>query len=367
VSTGLTLSSQHPGTRASVGVGVLGATGYVGAELVRLLGTHPGAALRALGSRRHAESRWADAWPGIPEVDLVLDDDLDDPGAWLDRGVEVVFSALPHGAFASRAQRFLEAGLRVVDLSADFRLRSAEEYLGRYGILHPAPQLLRSAAYGLPEWWAGDLEGAGLVANPGCYATAVLLAALPALEAGWWSGGAIVVSALSGVSGAGRAPTLTTHFAECGGSAAPYKVGEDHPHLGEIRQAMSRVTGGSAGTVVFNPHLVPMARGILANVALPLRRAVDRAEAEALYRRRYEGARFVRVREGDALPETRHVRGSNRCDAAVRVVDGGRLLLVFAAIDNLVKGAAGQAIQNWNLMQGWPEDLGLPLAAWTCA
>lgn len=349
------------GTR--VGIGVLGASGYAGAELVRLLASHPRARLLALGSHQHAGRGWAEVWPSMPGVDLVLDDDVTEPGAWADLGVEVVFSALPHGAFAARAAAVLSAGMCVVDLSADFRLSSAEEYRHRYGIAHPAPDLLPRAVYGLTEWCGRELDRARLVANPGCYATAALLAALPAVKAGWWNGAPIVVSALSGVSGAGRRPELATQFVECANGASPYRVGEEHAHLGEMRQAL----GAAEGTVVFSPHLVPMARGIVADVAVPLARTVEAEEAERLYAARYAGATFVRVLEGEALPETRHVRGSNRCDLAVRVVSGGRLLLAFAALDNLVKGAAGQAIQNWNRTRGWPEETGLPVAAWACA
>ena len=181
---------------------------------------------------------------------------------------------------------------------------------------------------------------------------------------GLWSGAPIVTNALSGVSGAGRAPSLTTHFVECGAGAAPYKVGTQHAHLGEILQMMRSAASFAAisgEAVIFNPHLVPMSRGILASIAIPL---APRQEPEALrdiYRRRYEACPFVRILDGEALPETRHVRGSNRCDIALRLAADGTMLLVFAAIDNLVKGAAGQAIQNWNRMQGWPETTGLPI------
>jgi N-acetyl-gamma-glutamyl-phosphate reductase len=346
-----------------VGIGILGASGYVGAELVRLLSAHPGAELLALGSRQHAGRGFPDVWPSMPGVGVVLDDDVTDPAAWADQGVEVVFSALPHGAFAARAEAFLAAGLSVVDLSADFRLRSADEYRRRYGIEHPAAGLLPRAIYGLTEWCGPELAEAGLVANPGCYATAALLAALPAVRSGWWSGAPIVVNALSGVSGAGRSPSPTTQFVECANGASPYRVGEEHAHLGE----MGQVLGAPDGALIFSPHLVPMTRGIIANVAVPLRRAVDPGEALSLYATRYATSVFVRVLENGALPETRNVRGSNRCDLALRVVAGGRMLLVFAALDNLVKGAAGQAIQNWNRIQGWPEETGLPVAAWACA
>ena len=329
-----------------VGVGVLGATGYTGAELVRLLAAHPGAALRALGSRQHAGEPMARVWPALVGLDLALGDDPAEPAAWVDRGVEVVFAALPHGAFAARAPAYLEAGLRVVDLSSDFRLRA-------------------EAVYGLTEWCGPELDAARLVANPGCYATAILLAALPAVAAGWWSGAPIVANALSGVSGAGRAPSLHTHFVECANSASPYRVGEEHAHLREIAQAIGK--HGGAGPIVMNPHLVPMARGILASLAIPLAAPLEAEAARARYATRYAGAPFVQVLEGEALPETRHVRGSNRCDLAVRVAAGGRLLLVFAAIDNLGKGAAGQAIQNWNRLEGWPETTGLARAGWPCA
>jgi N-acetyl-gamma-glutamyl-phosphate reductase len=295
----------------------------------------------------------------------------------VDRGVDVVFAALPHGAFASRAAAFLEAGLGVIDLSADFRLRDPAEYSRRYSLEHPSPELLGSAVYGLTEWCGSELEGARLVANPGCYATAVLLATLPAVAADIWDGAPLVVNALSGVSGAGRAPSLATHFVECGNGASPYKVGEVHAHLGEMQQAIrdavpadSRPASDASGDelpLLFSPHLVPMARGIVASLAIPMRRPVSSAEITALYRARYTGTGFVRVLEGDALPATQHVQGSNRCDIALRVGAGGRMLLVYSALDNLVKGAAGQAIQNWNRMQGWDETTGLPVRGWVGA
>lgn len=357
------------GIADAVGVGVLGATGYGGAELIRLLAGHPHARLRAASSRQSAGRSLESQMPSLAGHGLILDDDPQDPEAWVDRGVDVIFSALPHGAFAARAGRFLEAGLKVIDLSGDFRLRDAAEYERRYHMPHPAPDLLESAVYGLTEWRGFHIDCAQLVANPGCYATAILMAALPAVEARLWNGAPIVANALSGVSGAGRAPSLTTHFVECGSGAAPYRVGEEHAHLGEILQ-MVRSTeprktsaGPTAanGSFIFNPHLVPMSRGILASIAIPLDRRQEPDAVRELYRRRYEECPFVRVLDVDALPETRHVRGSNRCDIAVRVAADGTMLLVFAAIDNLVKGAAGQAIQNWNRMQGWPETTGLPL------
>lgn len=352
---------------ANVGVGILGASGYTGAELIRLLTEHPGARLVALGSQSHVSKRLGDVLPGLPHVDLTFDA-AQDPQSWKDRGVDVVFAALPHGAFAAQARSFLQAGIRAIDLSADFRLREASAYPDRYHFEHPAADLLERAVYGLPEWFGDAVQQARFIANPGCYATAILLGALPALAQNLCSKNPIVVNAVSGVSGAGRAPKLLTHFVECGNSVAPYRVGEVHVHLGEIKQTMTLVGSFEAEPcVVFNPHLVPMSRGIVASIAIPLREPISEAKARDIYEARYSDCPFVAVLKQDTLPETRHVRGSNRCDIALRVADGGRMLLVFSAIDNLIKGAAGQAVQNWNLMQGWPETTGLPMGGWSCA
>ncbi len=204
------------------------------------------------------------------------------------------------------------------------------------------------------------------MANPGCYATAILLGLLPAVEAGLVGREPIVVNAISGVSGAGRAPSLATHFVECDGSVSPYRVGEEHPHLGEILQLLAE-EGLAPLPMVFNPHLAPMARGILASIVLTLRFPLEPDRARAIYAERYSGQPFVRVLEEGQLPETRHVRGSNRCDLAIRTSAGGHLLTVFSAIDNLIKGAAGQAIQNFNRMRGWPEETGLPRTGWGSA
>jgi N-acetyl-gamma-glutamyl-phosphate reductase len=227
---------------AATRIGILGVSGYSGMELVRLLALHPHARLVAAGSRQFAGQSLAAACPGLGGAGTgwLVDDDPTDASAWADRGVQVVFSALPHGAFAARARRFLDAGMRVIDLSADFRLRDAGEYERRYGVAHPDPGLLSQATYGLCEWTSVSAADVRLVANPGCYATAILLATLPAVAAGVWSGGPIIANALSGVSGAGRAASLATHFVECGQSASVYKAGEEHAHLGEIHQALRR-------------------------------------------------------------------------------------------------------------------------------
>ena len=355
----------------TVGIGVLGATGYSGIELVRLLAQHPHARLEVVGARQQAGSPLREVWPAFADSSLVFEAESLAAEGWAERGVEVLFTALPHGVFAARGRDFAAAGIRVVDLSADFRLRDAGEYERRYHLAHPATDLLHQSVYGLTEWIPAEtLANATLVANPGCYATAILLAALPAVAAGITSGAPIVINALSGVTGAGRAAVQGTHYVECGTGASAYKVGEVHPHLGEITQALRShrpVTSREEPPVVFSPHLVPMARGIIADVAIPLATPMRAEDARAIYADRYAHEPFLRLLEGDALPATQYVRGSNRCDLALRVAAGGSLLLVYAALDNLIKGAAGQAIQNWNVMQGWSPALGLPRDAWTAA
>ena len=347
-------------------VGVIGATGYTGAEVVRLVLQHPQLELAALSARQSAGQSAAHALPALPQLrDLIVDGEDTTPQQWRDRGIELVFACLPHGAFAAQAPAYLAAGLRVVDLSADFRLAMSELYPVFYRMQHPTPQLLPQAQYGLCEWNDADLRDAALVANPGCYATAMLLAMLPAAAAGWLSHAPVLVNAVSGVSGAGRGTKLGTQFAEAGNSVSPYKVGEVHPHRGEVSQMLDRV--GCTVPVIFNPHLVPMARGIAATVALPLHKPVTAAQAQELYSQRYERRPFVQVLGGEDLPETRYVRGSNRCDMAVRVVHQGHMLLVFSCIDNLLKGAAGQAVQNANRMLGLDDAVGLPIGGMACA
>lgn len=317
-------------------VAVLGASGYAGQELVRLALRHPGLEIAALVTREHA-GRPAASWiPGLDGRDATLPaaiapDRLDaiEADTWI--------ACLPHGSW--KAMSAPPVAARVVDLSSDFRDGS-----GGY-------------VYGLPEAGRAAIAAASRVANPGCYATAAALALLPAAEAGWL-GGPVMVSALSGVTGAGRAPELRTAFAELDGGASLYKVGTGHAHVAEIERTLA--AAGAGVPVGFAPQLVPMSRGILLTATAPLSRAVAPAEARQHYARRYQGEPFVHPLPDGEWPATRAVRGSNRCDLAVTTLHGGGVLLATAALDNLVKGAAGQAIQNLNLMLGWPEDTGLP-------
>ena len=364
---------EETGSSSRVGVGILGVTGYAGAEALRLLLGHPRARLVAAAARQQAGQPLAVALPGLAAPELILDGltaagagDLATPAAWRARGVEVVFACLPHGVLASQATDWLAAGLRLIDLSADFRLRDPAAYPVHYQLEHPAPALLAQARYGLGEWQPAPLTGVRLIASPGCYATAILLAALPAAAAGWLDPTApILITAMSGITGAGRGASLQGQLAELSGNIVPYKVGEAHAHLGEIRQALAEV--GCRAPVLLSPHLVPMARGLTAHLSLSLASPRQVTAAQALYAERYAEAPWVQVLPPSQLPEVRYVRGSNRCDLAVRTVADGRVLQIYAALDNLIKGAAGQAIQSWNRSQGWAETLGLPMGAWPCS
>ncbi len=334
-------------------VAVLGASGYSGQEFVRLALGHPGLRIAALASREHAgRAPWA-MLPGLdPRADelpnVIAPDALE---ALFDaEAFDTLVACLPHGAWRAYAESHPAiAGriARIVDLSSDFRGDTAPVGGGA------------AYAYGLPEAFRDSLANATRVANPGCYPTAAALALLPAIEARWLAG-PVMVHALSGVTGAGRAAALRHSFAELDGGAAIYKAGAEHAHAAEMERAFARLAGATVA-VGFTPQLVPMARGILLSANAPLARAIAPGEAHAAYRARYGAEPFVRVLDPGAWPETRAVRGSNRCDVAVTTLHGGRTLLATAAIDNLVKGAAGQAIQNLNLMLGWPETCGLPV------
>lgn len=331
-------------------IGVLGASGYSGQEFVRLALGHPGLELVALVSREHAGSPAERLLPGIDPGAAPLPPVVDVDGlvALLTAGeLDTLVACLPHGAWASLATErpaLAEQPSLVVDLSSDHR--------------DPTRAGAALYRYGLPEVFRATLAGATRIANPGCYATTAELALLPGAEAGWIAG-PIMVSALSGVSGAGRAAQLRTSFVELDGGASLYKPGVEHGHVAEIERTLAAATG-AAFTLGFAPQLVPMARGILLTASAPLARAVTPEEAHAHWSARYAGEPFVRVLAPGAWPETRAVRGSNRCDLAVTTLHEGRTLFVSAALDNLVKGAAGQAIQNLNLALGRPETTGLP-------
>jgi N-acetyl-gamma-glutamyl-phosphate reductase len=334
-------------------VAVIGASGYAGAELVRLLIRHPNVELRGLYAHRHAGHEVAKDFPqfaGILQAKYEVFD-----AAAVASSCEVAFLALPHGQSARTAKALYERGVVVLDLSADLRLASAELYAEWYAP-HPAPELLAHAVYGLVERHREALVGARLVAVPGCYPTASILALAPLVETGLVRADGIIIDAKSGASGAGREPQRSTHFSEIGEGVRAYKV-TAHRHTPEIEQELARAAGQPV-RVVFTPHLVPMARGILATAyALPTDPGRPaHAYADEL-RRAYAGEPFVTVI--DQPPDTAHLRGSNRMQVAAWYDARAGRVIVCGAIDNLVKGAAGQAVQCLNVLRGWDETTGL--------
>ena len=345
-------------------VGILGTGGYTGGELVRLVHGHPRLELTWLGAREKAGLPLGQVLPTTAGVtglgDRVLSSfdpaDASDVAARAD----VVFCALPHAASARAVAALLEAGLRVVDLSADFRLKDRETYERVYGE-HPAPHLLTDAVYGLPELHRGALCGARLIAAPGCYPTAAILPLAPLLAEGLVEPTGIVVDAKSGVSGAGRKPSSATHLPEAAEGARPYKIAGAHRHVPEIEQELSLAARTSA-TVVFTPQLVPMTRGILACAYARARPGTTsdacRAAARSLY-----GESLVTVLDEGRLPDTLWVRGSARAHVSYALDDHGGgpgTVVALCAIDNLARGASAQAIQALNVALGWPDTLGLP-------
>ncbi|MCS7173381.1 MAG: N-acetyl-gamma-glutamyl-phosphate reductase [Armatimonadetes bacterium] len=331
---------------------VVGASGYTGGELVRWLVRHPRVELMHLAAGQHQGKSLPEVFP---HLEGLVRRPLGEPN-WRKLGQEsdVVFLALPHGLALEAAPEILAAGARVVDLGPDFRLRDPAQYARWYGREHTAVHLLKEAVYGLPELHRSRIREANLVAVPGCYPTAALLGLLPLLRAGYGSG-PVVVDAKSGVSGAGRSVSLGTHFSEINENVRPYNAAH-HRHIPEMEQTLAEA--GCPAAVCFVPHLVPMTRGILATCYVRLGRPLAGQAALDLYREAYAGEPFMRVLTGD-LPQTKATYGSNFCDLTVRVDTEREVAIAIAALDNLGKGAAGQAIQCMNLMFGLPETEGL--------
>jgi len=333
--------------------GIVGGTGYTGAELLRLLADHPQVRVRLLTSRHEAGKR-ADAL--FPQLRGCVELSFSEPDPAALAHCQAVFFATPHGTAMKLAPELLKRGVKVLDLSADFRLKDAALFKQVYRMDHASPELLGEAVYGLPEVARKALATARLVACPGCYPTSVQLALLPLLEAGAIDTESIIADCKSGVSGAGRELKASSMFSEVAESLKAYGL-EGHRHQPEIEQGLARAAGVPVG-LTFVPHLIPMNRGIFATVYAKLKRDTD---AQALFEQRYQGEPFVDVLPPGSAPETRSVRGGNFCRIAVHA--RGRQLIVLSVIDNLVKGAAGQAVQCFNLMFGLPEAAGLNQAA----
>lgn len=332
---------------------VVGASGYAGAELVRLLSGHP--SVRGLGvvAEQSQGAPWEELHPAGRHLYAGRIASFD-PDALA--GSDAVFLALPHGRSAPAARALLGRVGCVIDLSGDLRLASASDYEAWYGAAHPCPELLGTAVYGLPELFAGELRGARLIACAGCYATAIQLAAAPALGLAGVEP-RVTAAGLSGTTGAGRKADLALSFSEVTGNLRAYRVGR-HPHAAEIAAGLGRAAGGDVA-VSFVPYLVPIARGILATVTLRCPRETSESELLGAYRRAYAGRPFVRVASGERLPEVRDVVGTNFCDLAPGLDRFAGTIVVVSVLDNLGKGAAGQAVQVFNLAFGLPETEGL--------
>ena len=341
-----------------VKVGIVGGTGYTGVELLRLLARHPQVEVVAITSRAEAGRPVAELFPNLRgHVDLAFQTPAE---AGL-KQCDLVFFATPNGIAMTQASELLAAGVRVIDLAADFRIKDRAVWEKWYGMEHAAPQLLGEAVYGLPEINREAVKEARLLANPGCYPTAVSLGFLPLIEQGLVATNSLIADAKSGVSGAGRKASVAQLMGETGESFKAYAI-PGHRHQPEISQTLSRVAGDGVG-LTFVPHLLPMIRGIEATLYGRLKSDTPLVELQRLFEDRYRDEPFVDVMPSGSHPETRSVRGVNHCRIAVHRPPDGDMVVVTSVIDNLVKGAAGQAIQNMNLMFDLPETEGLEQVA----
>jgi len=335
--------------------GIVGGTGYTGQELVRLLCRHPHVKIGGISARSGAGQKYTDIYASLRGfTGLVCEEFGNDE--LLDRS-DIIFTALPHGLSGEIVSKAYEKGKRVIDLGADFRFADVKVYEDWYGVKHPYPGLLKSAVYGLPELYRNQVVGARIVGNPGCYPTCSILALAPLLKEGLLEEDSIVIDAKSGVSGAGRSLKLGSHFCECNESIKAYGVA-GHRHTPEIEEQLS-ATAGSKLTVSFTPHLVPMQRGMLVTAYGKLKKSTDTGRLRQLYVDFYRDEYFVRVMEEGIMPSTGQVRGSNFCDIGLAVDQRAGRVIVCSVIDNLVKGASGQAVQNMNIMLGFSEKEGL--------
>jgi N-acetyl-gamma-glutamyl-phosphate reductase len=334
---------------------IIGSTGYGGVELIRLLLTHPQVEITSVISSSSAGTPIAD---GFPHLNQILTDKLDGIDIELmKQKADVVFLAAPHGVAADLAPKILDAGLKVIDISGDFRLKSGEVYEQWYKHKPADAAYVEKAVYGLSEVFGDEVAGSAFISNPGCFPTATLLGLVPLVQQGWAELSSIIIDAKTGVSGAGRGLSLSSHYSEINENLLAYKVNK-HQHTPEIEQALSRLSGEEV-VVTFTTHLVPMTRGILSTIYVNLKEKHTEDEIIELYQKYYEGRRFVRIRPKGKLPATKEVWGSNYCDIGVSLDARTGRLTIISVIDNVVKGAAGQAIQNLNLSMGWDEATGL--------
>ncbi len=341
-------------------IAIFGASGYSGAELVRVLAAHPRAEIAYLGGDSSAGQSMASLYPALRSLRLPMLEKLE-PAELKDK-VSYAFLALPHTASLAFVPALLEAGIKVIDLSADFRLSDAKNYEFWYKHAHSATGILAEAVYGLPELYADKIKAARLVANPGCYTTTSILALYPLAKAGLIKPGSIIVDAKSGVSGAGRKLQQSTAFSEVYDNFSTYNVGGGHRHIAEIEQEIGKAMGAET-RVTFTPHLLPLSRGILATCYVEPTKPLTQEEAIGIYTKAYVSAPFTHVYPGGELPSIRSVRGTNECHIGLRIDSRTGRVIIVSCTDNLGKGAAFQAIQNMNLMAGFGQDEGLGLRA----
>ncbi|MCC5910390.1 MAG: N-acetyl-gamma-glutamyl-phosphate reductase [Clostridiaceae bacterium] len=342
-------------------VGILGATGYVGAEITRLLSRHREVEIMFLDSRSYASMPYENIYANLKHVvkqtctSVDLDKDLDD--------IDLLFCALPHGLSQEAVKKITNKGKKVIDLSADFRLKEKTVYEAWYGVEHKATEELNTAVYGLSEIYSHEIKKANLVANPGCYPTSILLPLYPLLKEKIITTDSFIADCKSGVSGAGRTPSEVNLFSQCNENLRAYGIGV-HRHTPEIEQELSLALGKKV-IVQFTPHLIPMTRGILSTIYIDNRKALGTEDIKDTLMKYYEKQPFIRILEENAYPQTKAVYGSNYCDIGLKVDERTNNIVIVSAIDNLMKGAAGQAVQNMNLMFDFDETEGLKqVAVW---
>ena len=341
--------------------GIIGSTGYAGAEIVRLLLNHKEVEIKWYGSRSYVDEKYADIYRNMFE--LVEDKCLDDNLEQLSKEVDVIFTATPQGYLAGVLTEDILKKTKVIDLSADFRIKDVAVYEKWYGIEHKSPQFIEEAVYGLCEINREKIKGARLVANPGCYTTCSILSAYPLVKEGIIDKDSLIIDAKSGTSGAGRGAKLPNLFCEVNENIKAYGV-LSHRHTPEIEEQLSYASGSNKVDdckIIFTPHLVPMNRGILVTAYANLIKDVDYDTVRAAYEKYYKDEKFVRILDKDVCPETKWVEGSNYYDVSFKIDERTNRIVMMGALDNIVKGAAGQAVQNMNILFGLKEDMGLNL------
>jgi N-acetyl-gamma-glutamyl-phosphate reductase len=336
-----------------INVGILGATGYTGIELVKIFAKHPHVSIAFVSSQSYAGQKLSSVFP---QLQGVCDTILLAPEKTVDVAVDCVFSCLPHATSAALLMPFINNLVKVIDLSADFRIKDPEQYTAWYKTIHPCPELLQEAVFGLCEHNRKDVAGARIVANPGCYSTSIMLPLLPLFKDKDTNISLVIADSKSGVSGAGRSLKLSSHFVEVHENFSAYSIGHAHRHIAEIEQEFSTAAGKPV-TITFSPHLLPTNRGILSTIYVVTNRTAG--ECLDIVHKAYRDEPFARMREPSDLPTIAGVAHTNYCDITFTGGEKGQPVIAVSALDNLVKGASGQAVQNMNIMFGFPETCGL--------